>query len=195
MRCLYNEAAMMKDNKGLGDNIRNGAFISVEQTVCGLASSIGGCIRVQSTGLPKAYDDILNTIGCIFFTFATIAWAPSNGLYNPVIIFFIYLVIKMIVGVGNDMEDPFGYDASDLPLEQFCDIVKYQIYAIQDRNDKISYNLANGPAPSSENKKTPLCSTSWSRRNGDIESQQTLPYESLSLLNDGAQSPRYLSID
>ena len=81
----------------------NAAQISMEETIGSLSSCIGGCIRVRTTGLPVAYDDILNTVGFIFFTVACLAWAPGAGLYNPVIVSVVYIIVKMIIGVGSDM--------------------------------------------------------------------------------------------
>lgn len=138
--------------KGCGGNtndwLKNAAHSAMEETICSLATSIGSCIRVRSTGLPTAYDDILYTIGGIFFTSACIAWAPGAGFYNPIIVLTIYIVVKMIIGVGNDMEDPFGHDESDLPLEAFCATIEMQLNAINMRADNISFNLAYGPSKS-----------------------------------------------
>ena len=58
---------------------------------------------MRSTGLPAAYDDILNTTGAIFFTAACLAWAPGAGLYNPIVVLIVYIIVKMIIGVGSDM--------------------------------------------------------------------------------------------
>ena len=37
-----------------------------------------------------AYDDILNTVGFIFFTVACLAWAPGEGLHNPAVVPIVY---------------------------------------------------------------------------------------------------------
>ena len=91
-----------------------------------------------------AYDTILNAIGYIFFSCACIAWAPGAMYYNPILVLTIYIAIKMIVGVGNDMEDPFGNDESDLPLESYCATIESQINAIEERR-AVKYDLAYGP--------------------------------------------------
>lgn len=82
---------------------KNAAQTAMEETICTLSNSIGGCIRVRSTGLPVAYDDILYTTGGIFFTAACLAWAPGAGLYNPTVVLIVYTIVKMIIGVGSDM--------------------------------------------------------------------------------------------
>eukprot|EP00581_Thalassiosira_minuscula_P019861 CAMPEP_0183733208 /NCGR_PEP_ID=MMETSP0737-20130205/40477_1 /TAXON_ID=385413 /ORGANISM="Thalassiosira miniscula, Strain CCMP1093" /LENGTH=384 /DNA_ID=CAMNT_0025966413 /DNA_START=441 /DNA_END=1594 /DNA_ORIENTATION=+ len=119
MRAAINEG--LKMGRGSPDEWKqNAAACAMEDTICTLASSIGGCIRVKSTGLPVAYDDIMYTTGGIFFVAACLAWAPGCGFYTPAVVIIVYIIVKMIVAVGSDMEDPFGHDESDLPLEKFC---------------------------------------------------------------------------
>mmetsp|Transcript_13743 Transcript_13743/g.23350 ORF Transcript_13743/g.23350 Transcript_13743/m.23350 type:complete len:403 (-) Transcript_13743:528-1736(-) len=159
---------------------KNAAQAAMEETICTLANSIGGCIRVRSTGLPVAYDDILNTTGAIFFTAACLAWAPGAGLYNPFVVLIVYTIVKMIIGVGSDMEDPFGHDESDLPLEKFCEEVDKQITAVDERAKLITFfDLAYGPASHIPSERSSSYSTFPNRRgsplaNGDndVESGQ-----------------------
>mmetsp|Transcript_38030 Transcript_38030/g.64998 ORF Transcript_38030/g.64998 Transcript_38030/m.64998 type:complete len:433 (+) Transcript_38030:1-1299(+) len=145
MRAAINEG--LKMGRGSPDEWKqNAAACAMEDTICTLASSIGGCIRVKSTGLPVAYDDIMYTTGGIFFVAACLAWAPGCGFYTPAVVIIVYIIVKMIVAVGSDMEDPFGHDESDLPLEKFCAEIEKQIIAIYGREHIVTYNLAYGPA-------------------------------------------------
>ena len=51
----------------------------------------------------------------------------------------------MFIGIGDDMEDPFGHDESDLPLEKFCETIETQVGAVTNRATILPYNLAYGP--------------------------------------------------
>uniref|UniRef100_A0A7R9ZD09 Bestrophin homolog n=1 Tax=Pseudictyota dubia TaxID=2749911 RepID=A0A7R9ZD09_9STRA len=144
MRSVIYEGLKTSNNQS--DWRKNVALEAMERTICTLSDAIGGCIRVRSTGLPVAYDDILYTMGAVFFTAACMAWAGDCGPYNPLLVLVIYIAVKMIIGVGNDMEDPFGHDVSDLPLEKFCTTIERQIEAIGQRADMAGYNLAYGPS-------------------------------------------------
>ena len=145
LRATINEGLVKTEHKISYDGRKNAAHTAMEETVGSLANAIGGCIRVRSTGLPVAYDIILNSIGFVFFTAATIAWSPGAKYYNPILVLVIYIAMKMIIGVGNDMEDPFGLDESDLPLESFCATIESQINAIEERRHVVKYDLAYGP--------------------------------------------------
>ena len=145
MRAVMNEGLQRNDDEEHPDWRKNSAHQAMENTICNLAEAFGGCMKVKSTGLPVAYDDILNSMGAIFFVAAVLAWAPNTGYYNPVIVLVAYIIVKMIIGVGNDMEDPFGHDESDLPLEKYCLTIEKQINAIDERALGMSFNLAYGP--------------------------------------------------
>lgn len=96
-------AAGLKSNENQDGWERNAAQAAMEASIVTLSTSIGGCIRVRSTGLPVAYDDILNMTGVIFFTVACLAWSSGMGPYNPFVVAIVYTIVKMIVGVGSDM--------------------------------------------------------------------------------------------
>ncbi|KAL7495305.1 hypothetical protein ACHAWT_003775 [Skeletonema menzelii] len=145
IRAAVNEGLVRTEHEISYDGRKNAAHTAMEDTIVNLASAVGGCIRVKSTGLPVAYDNILNAISVIFFSAACLAWAPGAKFYNPILVLVIYIATKMIINVGNDMEDPFGFDESDLPLEKFCATVESQINAIEDRNYRIPFDLATGP--------------------------------------------------
>lgn len=114
IRATVNEGLVRTEHEISYGGRKNAAHTAMEDTIVNLASAVGGCIRVKSTGLPVAYDNILNAISCVFFSAACLAWAPGAKYYNPILVLVIYIATKMIINVGNDMEDPFGFDESDL---------------------------------------------------------------------------------
>eukprot|EP00580_Thalassiosira_gravida_P016481 CAMPEP_0201676062 /NCGR_PEP_ID=MMETSP0494-20130426/40989_1 /ASSEMBLY_ACC=CAM_ASM_000839 /TAXON_ID=420259 /ORGANISM="Thalassiosira gravida, Strain GMp14c1" /LENGTH=564 /DNA_ID=CAMNT_0048158683 /DNA_START=28 /DNA_END=1722 /DNA_ORIENTATION=- len=101
-----------------------------ENSLTTLATSIGGLIRVKSTGLPAAYDLLFSIIFSIFFLIATLAWAPTLGWYTPIIIGVLRFTVKLIIVIGSELEDPFGDDVTDLPMHKFCEAIETQIEAI-----------------------------------------------------------------
>jgi len=95
-----------------------------------LATSIGGLIRVKSTGLPIVYDWLFQIIVNIFFTVATLAWAPTLRWYTPILIAVLSFVVELIIAIGSALEDPFCNDTFDLPMDKFCEAITLQVEAI-----------------------------------------------------------------
>jgi putative membrane protein len=47
----------------------------------------------------------------------------STGLFSALISFTLFGIEE----IGLEIENPFGYDANDLPLDNLCDIIKTDI--------------------------------------------------------------------
>ena len=50
--------------------------------------------------------------------------------YTPVIITVMSFVVHLIITIGSALEDPFGDDVTDLPMEKFCYAIEVQVEAI-----------------------------------------------------------------
>ena len=72
------------------------------------------------------------------------------GWYTPLIVGMISMIIVMLTKVGEYLEDPFGTDLSDLPLQKYCKVIELQVRAIQNRQKVIAYDLAVGPVSSDD---------------------------------------------
>lgn len=81
LRAVINEGLLRNDKSTHPYWRLNSAHVAMESTISNLASAIGGCIRVKSTGLPVAYDDILNTMGGTGrFVNQSLLFTKSNNL-------------------------------------------------------------------------------------------------------------------
>mmetsp|Transcript_32876 Transcript_32876/g.70993 ORF Transcript_32876/g.70993 Transcript_32876/m.70993 type:complete len:622 (+) Transcript_32876:124-1989(+) len=118
------------DNYSFRGSTKESQMLIFEDSLKTLATSIGGLIRVKSTGLPAAYDMLFSIIFAIFFLIATLAWAPTLRWYTPIMIGVLRFAVKLILVIGSELEDPFGDDVTDLPMQKFCLAIETQIEAI-----------------------------------------------------------------
>ncbi|KAL7498274.1 hypothetical protein ACHAWT_009229, partial [Skeletonema menzelii] len=95
-----------------------------------MASIIGDLIRVKATGLPLGYDAIFYFIYLVYFIVTTLSWAIKLQWYTPILMSLLHLVVRCITELGTCLEDPFGNDITDLPLEKFCQAIEAQIAAV-----------------------------------------------------------------
>jgi putative membrane protein len=78
---------------------------------------IGGCERILKTPLPLAYAQhtkLLVTLFCYTIPFALV---DSLGWLTPIASGLLALGLIGVDEIGVEIEDPFGHDANDLPLE------------------------------------------------------------------------------
>jgi hypothetical protein len=57
-----------------------------------------------------------------------------RGWYTPILMGFICAMMMMLVEMGSALEDPFGGDVTDHPLEKYCKAVELQVAAVAKRH-------------------------------------------------------------
>jgi ion channel-forming bestrophin family protein len=96
----------------------------MDTQVANLIDAAGACDRIHRTPLPFAYVVHLRrclSIYCLTLPFATLDGFGWGQVAVSSLIAFILLGIEEI---GVEIEDPFGCDENDLPLEDFCQTVR-----------------------------------------------------------------------
>jgi len=84
------------------------------------ADVTGACERIKNTPIPFSYSVFLKKF--IFFYVMTlpISYAYSLGWWViPVVGFFFYVLASLEL-IAEEIEDPFGSDANDLPIDEIC---------------------------------------------------------------------------
>lgn len=146
LRAVTNEAWRREGGTRLScEASRGSAFRSLEDLYVELAKAIGGSIRVKATGLPIVYDTFLYVIISLFFTATPLSWAEGAEWFTPVICLVVFLVIRALMLLGNQLVDPFGTDRADHPLEKFCTVVEHQCKVVLERNEAADLKLLHLP--------------------------------------------------
>lgn len=99
-------------------------LLMMDESLGTMAKSIGGLIRVKATGLPLGYDLIFFFVFFVYFIMMTLVWSATLQWYTPVLMGLLHLVVRCITELGSALEDPFGNDITDLPMDKFCKALK-----------------------------------------------------------------------
>lgn len=92
-----------------------------------LITRFTGCERILNTPLPPAYDIHLKHllfISCAVVPFTLLA---SLGWFTIPAVAIITFAFFGIEAIGLEIENPFGYDANDLPLDNLNDVLHSNI--------------------------------------------------------------------
>jgi putative membrane protein len=117
----------------IGDYVQ----MTLDDNVRRLLDFIGACERIRGTPLPFAY--VVHLRRCLLLYCGTLPFAllePFGWADIPATTLIAYVLFG-IEEIGVEVEDPFGLDDNDLPLERFC--------ATMDRN--VTEMLPPAPAP------------------------------------------------
>ncbi|AZB73552.1 bestrophin family protein [Synechococcus elongatus] len=90
----------------------------------GLIDCLGGCERIRNTPMPLAYSVHLKQLMLIYCFTMPLQLVGSLGWRMPLVVGIISFALLGIEAIGHEIENPFGMDANDLRLEQFCNTLR-----------------------------------------------------------------------
>ncbi len=90
----------------------------------------GACERIKNTPIPYSYSAFLKKF--IFFYAITlpIGYVFSLGYFVVPVVAFIFYVLASLELIAEEIEDPFGKDANDLPLDKITETITRNVTEI-----------------------------------------------------------------
>ena len=80
----------------------------------------GACERIKNTPIPLSYSSFIKKFIFIYCITLPIGYVFSlHFLVIPFVMFVFYILASLEV-IAEEIEDPFGNDANDLPIERIC---------------------------------------------------------------------------
>ncbi len=105
--------------------------LALDQNVQLLVDYLGGCERIHRTPIPFAYMVHLRRaliFYCASLPFALIDVLGWGSVIGTLLVTYVFFGIEEI---GVEIEDPFGDDANDLPLETFCLVIEKSVEGLR----------------------------------------------------------------
>jgi putative membrane protein len=93
---------------------------ALEGNVCSLVDTAANCERIGQTPIPFAYAVHIKQMLTLYLATLPFVLVPKMGLAAVFAVAGIAFGLVGIEEAGVEIEDPFGTDANDLPLEAFC---------------------------------------------------------------------------
>lgn len=90
------------------------------ETLDGLVDALGGCERILKTPMPIAYSIHLKQLLMLYCLALPFQMVDSVGWGTPVLVGLISFAVFGIEEIGIEIENPFGHDSNDLPLDTIC---------------------------------------------------------------------------
>ncbi len=88
---------------------------------------LGGCERILKTPVPLIYTIALKTLLIVYFLVTPFGLVGGLGWSTGFVLAFISLIFFSIDEVGAEIEEPFGHDPNDLPLDFICDTINRNV--------------------------------------------------------------------
>ncbi|NJK61156.1 MAG: hypothetical protein HC918_14250 [Oscillatoriales cyanobacterium SM2_1_8] len=127
---LANRLAAYLQSQYRGGHLNESQLATAQTTLDDLVANFTACERIQRTPLPLAYSIhlkqllLLYNLSLPFQVVATFLWL------TPIMVAAISFTILGVEEIGLQIEDPFGRDANDLPLDSLCTMLVDEIEAL-----------------------------------------------------------------
>ncbi|KAI9092671.1 Bestrophin/UPF0187 [Phlyctochytrium arcticum] len=123
--------------------VRDTAQIDVSQFGCmnnalNLAiECFSGFERIRNTPLPFAYSIHLKQTLIVYLLSLPFQLVTGNKWGTIPLLFLASFTLLGLEAIGGEIENPFGLDDNDLPVDDICDMIHAEVVSIMDRPDKL----------------------------------------------------------
>jgi ion channel-forming bestrophin family protein len=107
----------------------------LEQRLSVLSAVQAGCERIKATPLPFAYTLLLHRTAYLFCVLLPFALAGALGWWTPLLVITICYTFFGLDALGDELEDPFGQEVNDLPLDAMVRVIERELLDALGRTD------------------------------------------------------------
>lgn len=94
----------------------------------------GACERIKNTPIPFIYSIFLKKFIFFYVMLMPVAYVSNLGYLVVPMTVFIFYVLASIEVIAEEIENPFGTDGNDLPLDALCGIIKKTVGEVYENN-------------------------------------------------------------
>jgi len=100
---------------------------SIHTLMTRLMDNVGGCERILRTPIPPAYVIHLNQLILLYCLMLPFQVVKELGFWTGIFVAIVSFALFGIEEIGVEIENPFGYDHNDLPLDKICQGIENNI--------------------------------------------------------------------
>jgi ion channel-forming bestrophin family protein len=100
---------------------------SVHNLLNSMIDILGGCERILKTPMPLIYAIKLRLLVLIYCLILPLELVTYSTWWTGIIIAFVSFTLLSIEQIGSEIEEPFGLDPNDLPLNAICNTMQRNV--------------------------------------------------------------------
>jgi len=123
---LYSKVYALHDQKHLsGDHL-----ILLNEELRSFTDNCGACERIKNTPIPYSYNIFLKKMIFLYIITLPLFFGAEFKYTTVPITMIVLYVFASIELIAEEIEDPFGFDDNDLPLDDICKRIKTNLHEI-----------------------------------------------------------------
>lgn len=90
----------------------------------------GACERIKNTPIPYSYSSFIKKFIVIYVFTLPFGFVFSLGYLAIPVVIFIFYVLASLELIAEEIEDPFGTDSNDLPMDRMAAMIRKDVEEI-----------------------------------------------------------------
>ena len=100
---------------------------SIDATLSALTGAAASCERIRSTPMPFSYTLLLHRTAYLYCFLLPFGLVDSIGFMTPFVVAIVAYTFFGLDALGDEIEEPFGLDSNDLPLDAICRAIEINL--------------------------------------------------------------------
>jgi len=115
-------ARLFAEVEGLrrGGNLASEDVINLNAEMTALTDICGACERIKKTPIPYSYSLFLKKFVFVYIVSMPFVFVANFGYWTALFTTFIFYVLASLEIIAEEVENPFGLDANDLPTDDMA---------------------------------------------------------------------------
>ena len=111
--------ALFKEKKISGEQ-----FIFLQNEMESFTNITGACERIKNTPIPQSYSSFIKKFIVIYVATLPMGYVFSMGYFVVLAVPFIFYVLASLELIAESIEEPFGIDSDDIPIEKIAENIR-----------------------------------------------------------------------
>lgn len=103
--------------------------VAIDATLSQLTAAAASCERIKNTPVPFSYRLLLHRTAYLYCFLLPFGLVDSIGFMTPFVVAIVAYTFFGLDALGDELEEPFGTEANDLPLDAICRSIEIDLRA------------------------------------------------------------------
>ncbi|MDY7538813.1 bestrophin family protein [Undibacterium sp. RTI2.1] len=103
--------------------------VSIDATLSAMSGAAAACERIRNTPIPFSYTLLLHRTAYIYCFLLPFGLVDSIGFMTPFVVGIVAYTFFGLDVLGDEIEEPFGLQSNDLPLDSICRAIEIDLRA------------------------------------------------------------------
>ena len=109
--------------------------VALDNTLSALNAAAASCERIKSTPIPFSYTLLLHRTAYLYCFLLPFGLVDTIGFMTPFVVAIVAYTFFGLDALGDEIEEPFGMEANDLPLDTLCRAIEINLLESLDETE------------------------------------------------------------